>query len=183
MSHRASFAELVSDLAAKYALSDDRKLLTVKKQVNYYAVPLVGHGLSHGAWAIDFRFEGGDARAAWLIGFAAMPVAGCTYNSPTVWSIASCSGLSGIYSRGTESSNPIITKPSAGAVYSLDMDAGTCSVAVNGVDMGVSFRCLQGLTLWPAVFMYYAGDRMRIVSVTCLTAVWMRSRGATRRSR
>ena len=173
MSHRATFAELGSDLAAKYALSDERKLLTVTKS-GFYGVPLVGPGVSHGAWAIDFRYEGGDTNAQWFIGLAEMPVAGCAYNSRTVWSIGSYSGAGvDIYARGAQSSNPITTKPSAGDVYSLrlDMDAGTCSVAVNGVDKGVIFRGLQGLTLWPAVFMYYAGDRMRILSVTCLTSV------------
>ena len=174
MSHRATFAELGSDLAAKYALSDERKLLTVTGSDEFYGVPLVGPGVSHGAWAIDFRYEGGDTRAYWLIGLAEMPVAGCTYNSGTVWSIGSYSGCGlSSYARGASSSNPITTKPSAGAVYSLrlDMDAGTCSVAVNGVDKGVIFRGLQGLTLWPAVFMHSAGDRMRILSVTCLTSV------------
>ena len=174
MSHRATFAELGSDLAAKYALSDERKLLTVTETAGFSGVPLVGPGVSHGAWAIDFRYEGGDTNAQWLIGLAEMPVAGCAFNSRTVWSISSFSGFGyGINARGAESSNPITTKPSAGDVYSLrlDMDAGTCSVAVNGVDKGVIFRGLQGLTLWPAVFMYYAGDRMRILSVTCLTSV------------
>ena len=173
MSHRATFAELGSDLAAKYALSDERKLLTVTGSAGYAGVPLVGPGVSHGAWAIDFRYEGGNASAYWFIGLAEMPVAGCTYNSRTVWSIPSYSWHSNIYARGASSSNPITTKPSAGDVYSLrlDMDAGTCSVAVNGVDKGVIFRGLQGLTLWPAVFMYNAGVRMRILSVTCLTSV------------
>jgi hypothetical protein len=47
----------------------------------------------------------------------------------------------------------------------LDMDAGTLSYAINGVDLGVCFTGLSGYELWPAVQFYSSGRVVRLLKL------------------
>ena len=68
--------------------------------------------------------------------------------------------------RGAARREPADGAPKVCDVYALllDMDAGVCDVAVNGVVKRRPWTELRGRTLWPAVFMHAVGSRMKIRS-------------------
>jgi hypothetical protein len=47
----------------------------------------------------------------------------------------------------------------------LDMDAGTMSVTVAGVDQGVCFTGMAGMEIWPAVQFYSSGRTVRLLKL------------------
>lgn len=47
----------------------------------------------------------------------------------------------------------------------LDMDAGTMSVTVAGVDQGVCFTGMAGMEIWPAVQFYSSGRSVRLLKL------------------
>ena len=156
------------EATAGRALSDGDTVVTVTEQRDVWPLSafLQGRGASSGVHRVEFEWLG-EPHPDFAVGLVEKPIDhSCCTQSSNSWVIGGYRMTSGVRTCGFESVNPLTAPPKVGDVYALllNMDAGVCDVAVNGVVKCRPWTELRGCTLWPAVFMHAVGSRMKIRS-------------------
>lgn len=132
---------------------------------NATAFTLAG-GFTHGKASWEFLLVNDTTSQCSCFGMGLKPIVDTNYSSsPQLLLYRSFNGQR--YDRGRPLSTPAMPKVNKGdrIRFDLDMDQGTCSVAINSRPAGVAFTNLKGLAIWPCAHAYSSSRTMRILSI------------------
>lgn len=136
---------------------------TVRSTTSSNTLAVVGTSITTGKVTINFRLDedshGGECSC---FGITTKPISKFSYDGSTCRMYRAYNGQ--LYGSGKTASNKEKIHPGDLVTVKLDMDAGTMSYSVRGMDQGVCFRGITG-PVYPAIGFYSSGKQVSCVSV------------------